>query len=243
MPSAAPVATGVAPLETAPPDATFALDERVPNFYDGPIPNDIARRAWVHIRWRATKLAKAYGFDRSTRDDIFDELWLDLLRRWPNYDPTKSEPQAFIASVVLNRIADIMAKRVMYLREQVFHEMGTGDVDDSRKLTSLNTTVKVGKDKQKKVAKYRLLPETIHERRLGYRRRSERELRELQYDVRRLVAKLPADDRYLCEMLMKFSVAEVGRRMKMPESTLRDKLKRLRKHFLELADYLNVKRQ
>lgn len=210
-------------------DEEYELDDRVPNFYDGPIPNDIARRAWVLIRSRATRLCKAYRFDRSTRRDIRQELWHDLVRRWPTYDPSRSPAMAFVASVTRNRVFDIMAGRVGYLKEQLFS-----------KTSSLNKTITLRKSKEE-VERGDRLVEAVHERRTGVRRRGDREQAELRHDVQRLLAKLPADDRRLCEMLMQFSVAEAGRRLVIPESSLRDKLKGLRIYFANMASYFDVK--
>jgi RNA polymerase sigma-70 factor (ECF subfamily) len=214
-------------------DDEFELDDRVPNFYDGPIPNDIARRAWVHLKSKATDLAIKSGFDRSSRDDILAELWLDLLRRWPKYDPTRSPPQAFVASVALNRIADIMAGRVTHLREQLFRRVPHGDDAESRRLNSLNKPVgkrKRGRDQR--------LGTDAHERRTCVRRLTHREQAELEHDVTRLLAKLPNNERRICEMLMKFSPAETARRLGMAESTFRDGLKSLRISLTSLVNYV-----
>jgi RNA polymerase sigma factor (sigma-70 family) len=219
-----PTALTTATLSVA--DEEIELDDRVPTFYDGPIPNDIARRAWVLIRSRATKLCRAYRFDRSTRRDIRQELWHDLLRRWPTYDPSRSPAMAFVASVTRNRVYDIMAGRVGYLKSQLFF-----------RTSSLNKTIKVCTDGQE-VERGHWLVEAVHERRTGIRQLTRREQAELEHDVTRLLAKLPTNERRVCEMLMKFSPAETARRLGMAESTFRDGLKSLRISLTSLVNYV-----
>jgi RNA polymerase sigma factor (sigma-70 family) len=158
--------------------------------------------------------------------ELQQECLIDVARRWQYYDPRQCPEMAFVAMVVKNRIMDFYANRLKVVR------------DFDEKLFSLDDPAK--DEDGDKVESGHLLPESAHEFRRNTRRRSRRETFELQHDIRHLVAKLPPDLQRVCEMLMRYSVAEAARRLKMPQSTLRDKIKGLKDHFKDVQDYLNV---
>lgn len=63
------------------------------------------------IRNKARRLIGKAGFTETDREDIEQELALDLLVRLENYDPTRGKRTTFMARVVDNRIATMLADR------------------------------------------------------------------------------------------------------------------------------------
>ena len=73
------------------------------NHYEG-----IDEYAVQLIRYKARQLVGRVGFTESDRDDLEQELMLDLLRRLPKYNPDRAQRNTFIARVVEHKIATII---------------------------------------------------------------------------------------------------------------------------------------
>ena len=58
---------------------------------------------------------------------------------------------------------------------------------------------------------------------------------DLAIDTAAILARLPRKSRQLCERLKRDSIAEVARQEGLPRTTLRDRVERLRKHFVAVA--------
>lgn len=65
---------------------------------------------WL-IQQKASHLVGHFGLTKSDREDIEQELMLDLLQRWPNFDPQRARPCTFISKVVENAIIAIINRR------------------------------------------------------------------------------------------------------------------------------------
>jgi len=63
------------------------------------------------IRFKARILSRRRAFTRDDREDIEQDLWLDLLERLPQYDPTKASLNTFIARVVERRVVSLIRHR------------------------------------------------------------------------------------------------------------------------------------
>lgn len=212
------------PLGATPPRRELS---GVPTFDGKIIPTDIAESAWKLIRSKVKKQAFKNYLDDSTRDDLEQEVWLDLLERWPNYDPAKGPAMKFVAMVVNHRIGEIMKRR--------------WDDINAKRLNTPSLYKKVGKKKKRQL--YQTITEdTLENTRFTYERRKPWEIAAMQSDVRALVAKLPEDLQEVCEQLMHHSVKQAARNLKMPESTLHDRIKSLRLYFARLQDYMDLKR-
>ena len=61
-----------------------------------------------HIRCKARQLAGQAGFSKSEREDLEQELLLDLWQRLPQYHPERGRRPTFISRIVANRIATLI---------------------------------------------------------------------------------------------------------------------------------------
>ena len=57
------------------------------------------------------------GFTESDRDDLEQEMMLDLLQRLPKYNPDRAQRNTFIARVVEHKIATLIEARKAGLRD------------------------------------------------------------------------------------------------------------------------------
>ena len=79
--------------------------------------DDIDPYAVEIIRLKARQLVGQAGFTASDRDDLEQELILDLLRRLPKYDPSRAKRNTFIARVVEHKIANLIEAQTAHKRD------------------------------------------------------------------------------------------------------------------------------
>jgi RNA polymerase sigma factor (sigma-70 family) len=190
------------------------------------IPPDLWTWIEKYTERKAKRVGRAFELNAGEVADLHQELMIDVARRWRRYDPARSPEKAFVALLIKHRIADFCDNGIRRVR------------DPRQRAVSLNDTVR-GQDDEP-VERSRLVSEADTERLTHYRRPSRRRQFDMEQDVRCLVAKLPPDLRRICEALMHYNPRVAAQRLKIPESTLRDKLKGLRIYFARLADYLDV---
>jgi len=177
------------------------------------------------IRHKAKQLIGTAGFTRLDREDLEQEMMLDLLMRLPKFDPNKSTHKTFVARVVERKVSNLIRHRTQEMR------------DYRRETYSLNEPIDDGDggtiERSQTIADQ-------HDRRPGRHRRSDQEAVELVLDVQAMLMRLPADLRRLCELLKSGSIADAVREMDIPRTTLNYRVKKLRKLFEKagLRDYL-----
>jgi len=69
------------------------------------------------VRFKAGQLVGKAGFTQSDREDLQQELALDLLRRSRKYDPKRARRSTFTACLVEHRAATILAERMAPTRD------------------------------------------------------------------------------------------------------------------------------
>lgn len=74
---------------------------------------------YVHdlIRIKARQLIGKAGFTAADKEDIEQELMLDLLQRLKKFDPTKAKRTTFMVRVVNHRIASLIEERQARCRD------------------------------------------------------------------------------------------------------------------------------
>src|SRR2546426_9138681 len=72
---------------------------------------DLNTYAIRRIRFKARQLVGCYGFTQDDREDLEQELGLDLLRRLPRFDPRRAGLNTFVARVVDHAVATIIARQ------------------------------------------------------------------------------------------------------------------------------------
>jgi RNA polymerase sigma-70 factor (ECF subfamily) len=167
-----------------------------------------------YIKRKTDELVGHFGIAESDRADIEQELALDLVQRWPKFDPGKSKPRTFITQVVRHKVSTIIRHRSTEQRR--FEQIGHVPIDRS------------------------IEEEVPRCFRTGLPERIDQEYVDLSEDVAAVLAKLPAELRNICKQLRTESIAEVARQLGIPASTLRYRIRKIRGQFEEdaLQDYL-----
>ncbi len=157
------------------------------------------------IKKKADELVGHFGITEQDRDDIEQRLTLDLLERWPKFDPARSKATTFAAYVIRHKVSTI-------IREELAE----------RRLRARIKLLPISK---------RIREEVEFCLRIGIPTRRELEHVELEHDVQAVLETLSAADRELCERLKAGSLAEVARDMGVPRSTLNYRVEKIRKVF------------
>jgi RNA polymerase sigma-70 factor (ECF subfamily) len=185
----------------------------IPTAVPGPVWLDPG--VWKLIRWRSHALVGAYGFTLADREDIQQELVLEVHRRMSRFDPSRSGRQTFIRRVANNRIANLIAEQRASCR------------DYRRCQHSLDEPV--GQDR------FDQLGETIsadeYESRTGRASISWREHSELRADVEKAISLLPVELAAIAILLRSVSVIETARLLNVPRATLYRRLADIRRAF------------
>ena len=165
------------------------------------------------IRKKTNDLIGHFGFNTSDRDDITQELVIDLVERWDQFDPAQSQPQSFIAQVVRNMVSKLI--RHQQTKQQVF-EMTPGVIDEEAE-EEVTTCFRTDQP-----------------------RRINQEFIDLETDVAVVIGQLPEDLAALCDELKSKTVAEISRDSGVPETTVWDRVALIRPYFEAQAieDYL-----
>ena len=179
------------------------------------------------IRFKARHLVGQAGFTASDRDDLEQELILDLLRRLPKYDPSRAKRNTFIARVVEHKIANLIEAQTAHKR------------DYRRCPCSLNERFEE-EEGGRSVERAETLDQEDYLLRIGVEPGAAEELRALALDVAAVVETLPPELRELCRRLGQETVTEVSRDTGVSRATLYESVTRLRKIFEDagLKNYL-----
>ena len=178
------------------------------------------------IRFKARQLVGQAGFTASDRDDLEQELVLDLLRRLPQYDSSRAKRNTFIARVVDHKISNLIEAQKAVSR------------DYRRSTCSLNERFK---DEDGRVAeRVEKLDQEDYLLRIGVEPGPPDELRALALDVAAVVETLPPELSDLCRRLEQETVSEISRDTGVSRATLYESVTRLRKIFEDagLKNYL-----
>jgi RNA polymerase sigma-70 factor (ECF subfamily) len=177
------------------------------------IEREIEQYAIRYARQKAKELVGHFGFTKSDRDDIEQELLLDLLERSANFDPQRAEPRAFITLVVQRKISTLIRRRLAEKRR--FDQVASSLDDEAAE-------------------------EVMTRFRTGEPTRIDQDFVDLQTDVESVLERLPPDLRELCEHLKSKTLSEISRELGIPRSTLAGRVKKLRRRFEDagLRDYL-----
>ena len=191
------------------------------NQYDGIDPYAVRL-----IRYKARRLIGQAGFTASDREDIEQELVLDLLRRLPKYNPKRAQLNTFIARVVEHKIASLIEARKAGIR------------DYRRCPFSLNDRFE--DEEGRSVERVDTLDQEDYLLRTGAQSRPSDELSALTIDVAAVLESLPPELRELCRRLKAESVTEISRDTGVPRGTIYEGIKKLREIFEDagLRDYL-----
>ena len=178
------------------------------------------------IKCKASQLVGKVGFNESDREDLEQEMVLDLLGRLPKFNRERSRLHTFITRVVDHKVATIIEAREAGKRN---YRLCTCSLNDSLGDREGNTTERGESIDQE---------DYFH--RMGWLSSPAAESRDLAIDVRRVLAGLPRDLRELCKHLQVKSITEVSRETGIPRGTIYDLRRKVRAILEEsgLKDYL-----
>ena len=178
------------------------------------------------IKYKAKQLVGRVGFTESDREDLEQEMLLDLLRRLPKYNPKRAQRNTFIARVVEHKIATIIESQKAGMRDYRLCRCSLNDRFEDEEGGS--------------VERMETINQEDYLRRTGKFARPAWELRDLSLDVQKAIEKLPPELRELCERLDTDTVTEISRDTGIPRGTIYESIKKLRAIFEDagLKDYL-----
>lgn len=168
------------------------------------------------VRLTAHALVRRGGLPEQDREDVEQELMLDLLRRLPRFDPERATYRTFVARVVAHGAARLLAAR------------RSENSNGRRAALSLHDEVPDGDGET--VERWETLDEETGRRRAGGRADAE-SVRDLRLDVAEVLAALPPEMRELCEELLHDSVRKVARSTGTSHSTLLRRMRPIRARF------------
>jgi len=178
------------------------------------------------IKFKAKQLVGRVGLTDSDREDLEQEMILDLLQRLPKYNPDRAQRNTFIARVVEHKIATIIEARKAGLRDY--------------RLCNCSLNERLEDEEGGSVERMETIDQEDYLRLTAGLSRSTAELRDLSIDVRQAIEKLPPELRELCRRLGVDTITELSRDTGVPRGTIYESLKKLRA-ILEVAglkDYL-----
>ena len=181
------------------------------------------------IRSKARQVVGKAGLTHSDRADVEQDLWLDLLERWPKFRSDRACINTFINRVLNHKVALILRDRRTAKRASS-HNGRSLDVfcEDEDGAT---------------VTKAVLLHENVHHRRTGQSAPSTFEMLAMKVDMTAVLSSLATRQRWLCEELMERSLVELSRAGILSRTALYQTLYELRRRFEEhgMRTYLREK--
>lgn len=178
------------------------------------------------IRQKARELVRHPGFRESEREQIEQQLALELLRKCRCFDPRRARETTFIARVIESKVISMIRARVAEKR------------DFRRDGKSLNETVCDAKGAS--VERAQTLDASAARAHTGQAPRSDEEQARLRFDMAQVFKSLPDDLRRLAELLMEMSEYAASRVLGQSRRQIAKDVARLRELFEDagLRDYL-----
>jgi RNA polymerase sigma-70 factor (ECF subfamily) len=179
------------------------------------------------IKHKAKQLVGRYGLTIFDREDLEQEMMLDLLHRLPKYNPKRARRNTFIARVVEHKVATIIESRKAGLRDYRLCRCSLNDRFENKEGNFIERLEGIDQEAY------------LH--RTGRLSRSTADKRRLVIDIRKTVDSLPPELRELCIRLATDTVMEISRETRIPRGTIYESIKKLRAIFEDsgLREYLH----
>lgn len=178
------------------------------------------------IKHKAWTLIGTIGFTISDRDDLEQELALDILRRLPKFDPERAQLMTFIARIIDNKIASIIEARKSRFYDFRLHSHSLNEHTQDAE----GWTIERGDE----------IDEDDYLQHTGWHCRPACELLDLKADVARILPRLSPELRELCSRLQTQNVTDISADMGVPRYRIYAEIARLRDAFEQagLREYL-----
>jgi RNA polymerase sigma-70 factor (ECF subfamily) len=169
------------------------------------------------IRTKAHQLIGKAGFTENDRQDLQQELMMDLLQRMRHFNPAKAKKATFMTRIVQRHISTLLEARHARCRDWRLCRV------------SLNTPYENDRGDTPR----ELIDRVDSQGNLGNCEQETRQeaISNLHMDIERVLDTLPEDLRDLCERLRESNMAEIARETGVARTTLYDKLTRIREVF------------
>ena len=177
------------------------------NRYDG-----IEKDAVLLIRIKARQLVGRYGFTKSDREGIEQELMRDLYQHLPRFNPKRAKRKTFINRIVDHAVVTLVRRQQAAMRD---HRRNGGSLNEDLKAPDGRVTKRA---------------DTLNAE-INRAGRSDMDGRLLVLDVRVAVAVLPQDLRDLAVRLQTQSMAQAAREMGKARSVIYERVAELRRIF------------
>lgn len=165
------------------------------------------------IRHKSRQLIGRHGVTAGDRSDLEQDMKLRLLRRLPQFDPSKSDWPSFVTTVVERHVATIIQSRRRLKRAA------------AGGLVSLAQEALNEEGERVEQADCVLLEDV--ERVTGEMDRSQQDWLELELDCESVLAGLPLELHEICRLLKFKSISAVARQLDIPRTTLVSLLRQL----------------
>lgn len=177
------------------------------------------------VRHKARQLVRHPGFSKSDRPDIEQELAIELVQKYDQFDPERARETTFVARVIENKVVSLVRARQAEKRH--FRRNGK----------SLNEMVSDGDGGS--VERAQTVDAANAKRHTGQSPRQADDLARLKLDIYEVLETLPMDLRKLAELLMQMSEYAVSRELGKSRRQVANDVARLRERFEDagLRDY------
>jgi RNA polymerase sigma-70 factor (ECF subfamily) len=170
------------------------------------------------IRQAAQRLVGKYGYTRTDRDDIEQELATELVVKFPRWDRAKGTRTTYAKVVLKRKIATMVRER----------RAAQGNA--ARCPTSLNVPVAGDDDGLGDLS--RLIEEGSKGRHLSRSRRSDQSLSELRQDIKKVMSRMPVKLRNACRLLMHgLSITEAAQVLGISRVTATNRVRAILERF------------
>lgn len=158
-------------------------------------------------------------------DDLRQELWSELARKWPSFNPARGSEHAFIRHVVLSKIAKLLEHAEAQCRDYRLTACSLDEAASDSEGTA--TTIGGLLDIED------LLPLA------GLGGGSDLPISDLKLDLEMALRELDAEEIALCDDLLELTILEVSQLRGIPRGSIYDALRRIREKVAPiLAEYL-----
>jgi RNA polymerase sigma-70 factor (ECF subfamily) len=171
------------------------------------------------MRHKAKRLVGQAGFIESDRQDLEQELMMDLLHRLPKYNPDRAQRNTFIARVVEHKVATIIEARKAALRDYR-DRLGDCSLDD-----------RLEEKEGGSVERSETIDQEDYLFRTGRLSRPLSELRDMAIDTRKALDALSPELRDFCERLQTETATEIAQKKGAHRGNLYESLKKVRRFF------------
>jgi RNA polymerase sigma factor (sigma-70 family) len=177
------------------------------------------------INKKANDLVGSAGINASDVDDVKQELWLHVLSSIQKYDGDKASAFTFIRQIIDRRanniLRDLLREKRSRKREE--YSLEEGVLDGDGRATFRKNTISSTKGS--------LYPPRLNEY----------ELVELSSDVADVIARLPEEQRKICQLLKTGTVARAAKILGIPRTSVHVQINKIRTVFERhgLEEYFN----